>query len=1085
MKKFLITAAIALGVLSANAGTMTFTTDLPVGTKVRILLNTTSATNPVTIDWGNGVEVKETVDPNQMAYNRWIDGSIEGSTIKISGNITEATLRELELTTALIENMTNLRELSLSDNKLRSFELSGYTPLKTLDLQNNNIVNSPSVNPTLSLEYAAETLQTLNIYNNPGLTCLNIANLENLETLAAYGCPDLASIFICLPEESRPNLKSLNLNDCALSHFYAVSLPNLEYLHLANNNLITSIYDTAPFYIGDYPSLKTLTLYGNRGIEELDITGLKMLESLSISDCNFKSLDVSQAPNLESLIAANNNISVFDLGNNPELKTINIAGNPVSELNIDGFEKISSVNISNTQISRINLMNAFYLTDFTAVNTNLEFIDFNGQQSKRMNKIDIRDNKKMTGETMTYTLRTVPEAKASGDAVNPNLLIAGSNGETAYTAIAEDIDHHWTLDVHGDGSARNTETTVTVDATDTGEKVTGHLDRLYPHFGMGLDYDLNLMETEGGKFLIVQWQPVWFQSIKSVTSSAYIGVPIHVYPYPEEGKKFKSVTVNGKDIASQWFVISGPSEIKVNFTSEENAISFTTTPGQNLSLLANTVKSNGTIWIDWGTGTRREYTGQNSYDPNYADIRGTRIDGSAAGSTITLYGEIAALDLSGWGDMADFMGLWDNAITSIDLSNADNLQYLNLYWNPLESIDLSGAPNLIVLDVSYTNLKTLDLSGATGLKWLDAYSDGWGDGEDGISMLKSIDVSCLPLLQHLEVKGNELTSLDVSKNPSLWYLSASGNKLTSIDLSKNPKIEELSLQNNAIASLDLSKQEVLSSLNVARNELTALDLSKNIQLSSLYIDNNKIKTIDLGKNVNLKTVYLNGNGMSADDLNDTYYMLPQRKQFSDEEESAGLSYNLAIIQGADREENDGTRADSSIAIDRGWKPSHQGSNGGSDYAYLDIRTPLHGTVAVKDGEGNEYVHGSKVPKYELLTIEATPEQGYTLASFMLNNEEPRTGNHFDMPGIYTKLTVTFAKGNGIDDLAGGIAVYADGGEIVVVADRATVDIFGVDGVAVVKGGSVSGSAAYSLPAGVYVVRAASAEGVVTRKLTVK
>lgn len=1082
MKKTLIAALFASAGMLAHAGTMTFTTDLPVGEKVRILLNSTSATNPITIDWGNGIPVNYTVDPSQMAYNRWIDGSIEGKTIVINGNVTEATIEDLELTSAVIENMSKLTSLDLSNNKLKDFELIGITPIKDLNLSYNNITNSPSVNPSLSLENAGETLTNLSIYHNTGLTCLDISGLTNLVYLSANDCPDLASVFICLPEESRPNLRSINLSNCDLTHFYPVSLPALTTLNLTNNSLSTSIYDTAPFVLGDYPALVTLSVADNRAVQDLDITACKNLESLSISNCGFKNIDISQAPNLTSISAANNNLSSLDLGNNPNIKTINIAGNPIKELDLSKFETLQTVDISNTQISRVMLMNAYYLTSFTARNTNIEFIDFNGQQAARMSLIDIRDNKKMTGETMTYTLRTLPECKASGNSSQPNLLIAGSNGETAYTAIAEDIDHHWTIDVHGNGTALNTETSVTVDATDTGENKTGRLDRLYPHFGMGLDYDLDIYETEGGKFLIAQWKPIWFQSIQSLKDKAYIGVPIYIYPYPEEGKKFKSVTVNGVEIADQWFAISGPSTIKVNFTGEENAISFTTTPGQNLSMLVNTISSNGTVWIDWGTGNRTEYPRQNAYNPDYADIGGTRIDGSAAGSTVTIYGEVAALDLSGYGDVAEWFGLWDNAITSIDLSNADNLQYLNLYWNPLESIDLSGAPNLIVLDVSYTNLKSLDLSGATGLKWLDAYSDGYGD--DGISMLQSIDVTGLPLLQHLDVHSNQLTSLDLSQNPYLWYLKASGNELTSLDLSKNTALEYLLIQDNKLASLDVSMLTKLIELTVSKNELTDLDLSNNTMLSTLYIDNNHIKTIDLSKLANLKVIYLNGNGMTADNLNDTYYLLPQRKQFSDDEEVAS-GYNLAVIQGLDREENDGLRADSSIAEDRGWTPSHRGSNGGSDFAYLDIRNTAHGTAVVRDADGNVYGHGSKVPKYKELTIDATPEKGYAMTSFTLNSEEPQAGDKFTMPGIYTKLAVTFAKSDGVTDAASGLNVYTDGNLLVVEAENAIVDLYSVDGMQIVGSATVNGSWSVELQKGIYVVRVATSNGDVhTRKVAI-
>ena len=1083
MKRILLSSMIALAAIgAADAGTMTFTTNLATGTKVKILLNATSATTPVSIDWGNGVAVNYTVDPNQMAYNRWIEAAIEGSTIKISGNVTEATIQEVGLTSAKLENMSNLKDLDLSNNEIEDFEMIGVTPLKSVNLSHNKIQNSVYYNTTLCMENAAETLTNLNVAYNPGLICLDIRYLENLEYLSAYDCPDLGSVFICMPEDSRPNLRQISLQNCDLSHFYPVSLPGLRTLSLGNNKLMSG-YSDDPFVLGDYPELTTLDVSNNPGITSLDITGCKKLESLSISNDRFSVLDVSQCPELITLSAANNNISTFDLGNNKQLKTINIAGNPVRELDLSVFPNLSSVNISDTQISRVMLMNAYYLQDFTASNTNIEFIDFNGQQAGRMRTIDIRNNKKMTGETMTYTLRTLPEAYGTAYS-SGKLYIEGSNYEHAYTQIATDMDHHWEIDVpHGDGTALNTLTSVSVDADDTGRNVTGRLDRLYPHFGMGMDYDFDVYSTEGGEFLISQWQPVWFQSMKSVTDQAYVGVPIHIYPYPEEGKKFKSVTVNGVEIASQWFVISEPNtKIKVNFTSEENSISFTTAPGQTLSFLVNTTDYNGKIWIDWGTGTRTEYAGQTKYTSGTTQIGGNRIDGSAAGSTVTIYGDVAALDLSGFGDMAELFGLWDNAVTSIDLGNADNLKFLSLYWNPVKNIDLSGAPNLEILNVSYTDLDNLDLSHTPGLLWLEAYSDGWG--EDGISMLKSIDVSNLPLLQYLEVKNNELTALDLSKNLRLRYLGAANNELSSIDVSKNVALEVLSLQGNNLSDIDVTSLTELYELTLDNNELTTVDVSKNTKLELLLVANNNIKALDTSKLSNLRRLYINGNGMTADELNDIYYLLPQRQHGPDDEEM-GMGWNLAVIQGLDRIENDGTRADSSIALDRGWTPSHQGTNGGSDYAYLDIFSSPNGTLTVKDAAGNEYGHGSKVPKYTEMTITATPNEGYRLVSFTLNDEDPITGNTFTMPGIYTKLRPTFAKDSGIDGVNDGVGIIAGNGVLVVNAETATVDIFTISGQRIVTAAAVEGSQDFSLESGVYIVRVATANGAFNRKVIIK
>lgn len=1069
-----------------SAGQMSFTTDLEAGTKVRILLNAATATSPISIDWGNGVDVKYTVDPSQAAYNRWIEGSIEGESLIIKGNVTEADINEIGLTSAVIEDMTRLTSLDLSKNKLTDFRLVGVTPLTELNLSYNDIVNSTYDNTTLSLENAGTTLTRLSIAHNSGIVCLDMRDLEVLEYLSANDCPKFGSIFICMPEDSRKALRSIDISNCDLAHFYPVSLPNLRTLNLANNSLMTAA-DDEPFVLGSYPELVTIDVSNNTQIRSLDMTGCTKLENININGNQFTSIDLSQAPDLAVFNAADNNLASLDLGNNKQLRTINVSGNPIKEIDFMQLKSLQEINISRTNISRATLMNCSYLKVFKAAETNIEFIDFNGQQAERMTLIDLRDNKKMTPASMNYTLRTLPVAKSSTyGTAGPNLLISGSNGETANTSYATSSDMKWVCDVTGDGTAKNDAMAVTLsDATDTGENKTGHLDRLYPIFAMGLDYDLDIYSTSGGEFLLAQWSGPYYQQMTSVTTEAKAGVPIYVYTYPEEGKRFKSVTVNGTEIYSPWFMIDGPSTIKVNFTSSENAITLTTKQGQKMSFLVNTVYNNGTVSVDWGTGTRTEYPGQNAYTSGYAELKGTRIDGTAAGTTVTVYGDVAGLDVSGFGDVAEYFGLHDNAITAIDLGASDDLKFLNIHWNPITTIDLKGVPNLEVLDIGYTALKSVDLSGNPNIMWLDAYSDGYGDEEEGIAQLSSIDVSGLKYLQYLDVKGNKLTSLDLSKNQYLTWLNANNNAISAIDISANTMLKEVELNKNKLTSIDVSKATELMTLSLADNLLTSVDVSANPMLVSLSVSGNDIHKLDVSACPNLRTLYINGNGMTADELNDIYYLLPQRAEDADDDQNK-VTWNLAVIQGGDTNLNDGNRADSSIALDRGWTPSHTGSNGGSEYAYLDILPSSHGTVKVTDAAGKEYAHGSKVPKYTALTINATPEEGYRMASFTLNGEDAMTGTAFDMPGIYTKLRVTFARAAGIDEAAAAAtSISAAAGCITVSADKASVSIYTADGRAAVSAADVESSAVFFVAPGLYIVRAEAADGTQTAKVIVK
>ncbi len=1083
-KLFLTAFACFMGATAFSQGSIVLTTEAPIGTKIEILANASSATAPISIDYGNGIAINYTIDPSQPAYNRWIDATVEGTTITVTGAVTEFELQEAQLTSVQIEGMDKLKTLDLSKNNITDFQLLSATPLELLNLNSNNIINNTSENPTLTLEQAGSTLRNLSLSNNAGLICLDISSLTALEYITANNCPELASVFLCLPEESRPALRNIDFSNCALMHFYPVTLPALTSLNLANNNLISTDADTDPFVLGDYPELRNLDISGNAQIEYLDVTSLTKLETFTASDNKLESIDLSQATELISLYIANNNLTKLDLGNNTQIRNLNVAGNNIGNIDFEQMLNLQEVNISNTRISRAVLMYAAYLTKFEAANTLLEFVDFNGQQPGRMSKIDLRNCPNFTAETMNYTLHTLPVAKTNNYGGNePNLLLTGSNAENADVAYATSPDLNWIADVTGDATAKNDLVAVTIDATDTGENKSGSGYRLYPHFGMEISYDLDIYSTDGGKFLISQWLPEFFQEITTVTSEARIGVPIHIYPYPEEGKRFKSVTVNGKEIYSQWFVISEPSEISVNFVSEEPYIKITTTPGQNLSFLINTIENNGTVWVDWGTGTRTEYTGQSSYQFGATELGGYRIEGAAAASEVTIYGDISAIDLHGYGDTADFFGLWDNAITAIDLTNASDLQYLNLYWNPISSIDLSGLPNLAFLDLSYTNLQSIDLSKISNIMYLNVYSDGFG--EDGIAQLTELDVTNQPLLQYLDAKNNKLSSIDLSKNPYLYGVKLNNNLLTTLDISANPDLELLEVNDNRLSTIDLSNNTKLISLAVGGNNLTSLDLSGNEMLKNVNFANNDIHFIDLSKNVELTMIYLNGNGMTAGELNDIYYLLPQRPADADDDvdPSVGqLSYNIAVIQGGDKTENDGNRADSSIAVDRGWTPSHLGTNGGCDVVYLDILPSENGSIVVKDQAGNVYTHGAKVPKYEQLIIEATPAEGYIFKSFSLNGEAPIAEQTFQMPGIYTKLQAHFELNDGVENtLANAINITSANGEIIIKAQNTNVAIYNLAGILVAQL-SVNGIETVALAPGLYIVKATSAEGELVTKL---
>ena len=229
-----------------------------------------------------------------------------------------------------------------------------------------------------------------------------------------------------------------------------------------------------------------------------------------------------------------------------------------------------------------------------------------------------------------------------------------------------------------------------------------------------------------------------------------------------------------------------------------------------------------------------------------------------------------------------------NKISSIDLSHNPKLIDLNVYNNKLNSINVSNMPDLKFLLLSLNNLTSVDLSNNTKLEHV--YLSGnqlstlkLPTSADNLSRLdlnknnlgNNIDVSKYPNLNYLIVSANNMSNLDISKNTNLEYLYASSNSISNIDLSNNTKLIDLDLYSNKINNIDLSKLTKLKYLNLSVNNLTSLDLSNQKDLNSLYASSNKLNNLSLSNQENLteiNAVFNNFSDYSIKNKNKIKYM---------------------------------------------------------------------------------------------------------------------------------------------------------------------------------------------------------------------
>ena len=188
----------------------------------------------------------------------------------------------------------------------------------------------------------------------------------------------------------------------------------------------------------------------------------------------------------------------------------------------------------------------------------------------------------------------------------------------------------------------------------------------------------------------------------------------------------------------------------------------------------------------------------------------------------------------------------NNEITDLDVSQNTKLQLMDCKFNKLTRLDVSQNKALIGFYCNNNelesltignlpllkgfwchenkNLTSLDVTQAPNLQHLYCNSTG----------ITALDLSKNPLLETLDCNTTKITELDVSKNTKLEWLMCGNNQLTELDLSKNTELFRLLCYANQLTQLDLSNNPNLQVLIFAYNHITNMDLSKNAKLLKTF-----------------------------------------------------------------------------------------------------------------------------------------------------------------------------------------------------------------------------------------------------------
>lgn len=283
----------------------------------------------------------------------------------------------------------NLKDINITNTAIRTLDISGCTGLMYSNIyQNESLkdINASGLSNLENLSCSENALENLNVAGSKNLktimcqsnklTRIDISGLEKLEYV--YFNNNNISEFTY---SSHPLMKQLSLTNNSIQGTIDLEkFPALEYLYISNNQLTGTldlskvpsiIYVLAEnnqldkLILGDNPKLNRVRVADNliEGCIDLskatdlcefsaysnninEVTGIGAATNLTELVLNFNqiegTLDIRGAVNLSILEASNNKISRFLYSDNSELTSLSITSNRLSHIHLEDFPKLTT-----------------------------------------------------------------------------------------------------------------------------------------------------------------------------------------------------------------------------------------------------------------------------------------------------------------------------------------------------------------------------------------------------------------------------------------------------------------------------------------------------------------------------------------------------------------------------------------------------------------------------------------------------------------------------------------------------------------------------------------------------------------------
>ena len=191
------------------------------------------------------------------------------------------------------------------------------------------------------------------------------------------------------------------------------------------------------------------------------------------------------------------------------------------------------------------------------------------------------------------------------------------------------------------------------------------------------------------------------------------------------------------------------------------------------------------------------------------------------------------------------LGVYNNQISSLDLTGLNSLTTLNASYNSLSSINTIGAPNIQYLNIWNNQITTIDVTNWPNLKNLTCFNN----------LITSLSISNTSSFERLSCELNNLTYLSLQNLPNLTYINANNNQLPQVLLFGLNGLTNIDFSHNQLTDINLNDFQNLYAVNISYNQFTTVDASSLFNLNSLNCNGNAFLEYIFSKNGRNETLY--------------------------------------------------------------------------------------------------------------------------------------------------------------------------------------------------------------------------------------